>query len=115
MNNANALSVGDLFYLYESITYSFEPSTQLPGRVGLYRRDGSGFKEELLAPFDTSAGFAFLVNQDLTPSTTVPSDLSTVRGLQLKLVGASYFTAQGESEPEKFDLRTSVAFRNAGF
>ena len=112
MTGAGAVSSGNLFYLYESVTYSFEASGDLSGRIGLFRTDGSGTKEELLTPFDTAAGFAFLVGDDMTSQASAPADLTTVRGLQLKLTGESYFIPQNETEPAKFDLRTSVAFRN---
>ena len=102
-----------LFYLYETIKFSFEPSVDLPGKIGLYRTDGLGTKEELLAPFDTAASFAFLMGQDMSTVSTVTSgQLQDVRGLELRLIGESYFVPQGEAEPQIFDLRTSVTFRN---
>lgn len=112
LHGADTVTSGTIFYLYENITYSFESSTDLPGTIGLYRRDGSGTKEELLAPFDTSAGFAFLEGNAMTPSSTVTGTLTNVRGLQLLLVGESYFAPQGEADPVKFELITSVGFRN---
>ena len=94
------------------MTYSFEASTDLPGRIGLFRTDGSGDKEELLSPFAASAGFAFLIGPSLTSTTSVPGDLTTVRGLQLILTGESYRSPQGTDEPAEFNLTTSVIFRN---
>lgn len=113
LTGASSVQSGRLFYLYETIKYSFEPSVDLPGKIGLYRTDGLGTREELLAPFDTAAGFAFLMGQDMSVTSTVPlGQLNNVRGLELKLIGESYFIPQGEAEPQTFDLRTSVAFRN---
>lgn len=113
LTGASSVQSGRLFYLYETIKFSFEPSVDLPGKIGLYRTDGLGSKEELLAPFDTAAGFAFLMGQDMsTASTVLPAQLPAVRGLELQLIGESYFVPQGEAEPQTFDLRTSVAFRN---
>ncbi len=108
----NSIASGRIIYLYENIAYSFEASTSMTGRTGLFRTDGSGTKEELLVPFDTASGFGFLIGSSMTATAAVPGDLNTVRGLQLKLRGESYLDPQGSSEPSEFDLTTSVAFRN---
>ena len=108
----SAIVSGRIIYLYENLTYSFEASTSMSGRTGLFRTDGGGTKVELLVPFDTASGFGFLIGQNMTPTSTVPVDLTTVRGLQLKLIGESYLDPQGSDEPEEFDLTTSVGFRN---
>lgn len=112
ISGGSSISSGRILYLYENITYSFEASTNMTGRTGLFRTDGAGTKEELLVPFDSASGFGFLIGQNMTPTGTVPADLTTVRGLQLKILGESYRDPQGSSEPAKFDLTTSVAFRN---
>ncbi|GBD31590.1 hypothetical protein HRbin33_00549 [bacterium HR33] len=103
---------GSIFYLFEIVTYSFRPSAELPGRIGLWRKTGSTPYEELVAPFDSSARFAFLLGANLNPTETVPPDLDSVRGLELRLVGASDYPPQGSSTPSRFDLRTRVAFMN---
>lgn len=110
--DAGGVASGVVFYVFEDITYSFESSGLVPGRTGLFRTDGSSTKEELLAPFDSTASFGFLVSQNLTPLDTVPSDLSTIRGLQLNLVGESYNNPQSRSEPAEFKLVTTIAFKN---
>lgn len=104
---------GSLIYLYETVQYSFAASVDLPGRTGLWRQAGAGTNEELIAPFDTAAGFAFLVGSSLTVVDTVPTDLSTVLGLELRLLGSSEATPQGRTDPEVFDLRSTVLFLNA--
>lgn len=103
---------GSVFYLFHTVTYRFGASTDLPGRVALWRRAGSAAYEELVAPFDGSARFAFLLGPNLEPSETAPADLNTVRGLELRLVGASVSIPQGHSQPQTFDLETHVAFLN---
>ncbi len=103
---------GSIFYIFEIITYSFRPSAELPGRIGLWRRTGSAPYEELVAPFDSTARFAFLLGANLDPTETVPADLDSVRGLELRLVGASDYPPQGRSSPSRFNLRTRVAFMN---
>jgi type II secretory pathway pseudopilin PulG len=109
----NLAPAGRLFYLYQTVTYKFATSADpdLSGRRALWRVVG-GTAEELLAPFDTAARFRFLVGSRLTPQTAVPSPLSNVRGLELRLVGASVRAAQGAGEPTRFSLQPRVRFGN---
>jgi prepilin-type N-terminal cleavage/methylation domain-containing protein len=103
---------GRLFYMYQVVTYRFANSTALSGRRALWRHALGASAEELLAPFDTAARFVFLVGSRLTPQLTVPGALSSIRGLEIRLVGASVNTAQGESEPTRFALHPRVRFGN---
>ena len=105
---------GRIFALYHTLTYRFAPSTELPGRIALWRQAGSAASEELAAPFDTTAGFAFLVDTSFTLQTNPPADLDEVRGLELRLIGASELAPQGRTEPETFELVTRVPFLNKG-
>jgi len=102
---------GHIFYLYQSVTYGFANSVEMPGRRALWRRTASGW-EEIVAPFDTSAGFLFLSEPRLTASATVPAVRESIRGLELKLVGASDFAPQGQEAYQIFPLSTHVAFLN---
>lgn len=105
-----------LVYLFQTVTYRFMASADVPGRRGLWRRVGNGAAEELAAPFDTAAKFAFLMGPFM--QTQVRASLATrasrdsVRGLELRLTGQSVNPLQGASTPQTFDLRTSVAFMN---
>lgn len=103
---------GSVFYLYQTVTYKFGSSAALTGRRALWRRADGAAAEELLAPFDTAARFAFLVGSRLAVQTAVPSPLSNVRGLELRLVGASVSPAQGMAEPTQFALQPRVRFGN---
>jgi prepilin-type N-terminal cleavage/methylation domain-containing protein len=100
-----------LFYLYQKVTYKFAASAALPGRRALWRRVG-GSVEELLAPFDPSARFAFLVGSRLTPQTTVPASLSDIQGLEVRLVGHSVGTVQGTAAPAAYYLYPRIRFGN---
>lgn len=114
MSPATGVSSGRLFHLYQLITYRFSTSAELPGRIALWRTVGSNPAEEIVTPFDASAGFAFLVGPNLTLQETPPGDLETARGLELRLIGASESTPQGASGPETFELVTQVVFVNKG-
>lgn len=104
---------GTLIYLYQDVTYRFDTSSDLPGRIGLWRRAGSGPAEELVAPFDTLAGFHCLVGPGLQGmNCPPPGGLPAVRGLELRLVGASEHTPRGDASPQTFAVATRVTFLN---
>ncbi|MBI4500977.1 MAG: prepilin-type N-terminal cleavage/methylation domain-containing protein [Gemmatimonadetes bacterium] len=106
---------GSLFYLYQTVTYSFENSTDpsLTGRTALFRQVSGLTADELVAPFDTSAGFKCLTGLALTRA-ACPVAVSSVRGLELHLVSASEKNPQGWSKPETFDLTARIVFVNCG-
>jgi len=107
-----AVDFGDIFYLYQLVTYRFMPSADMPGRRGLWRRVGAGAYEELAAPFDSTAGFRFLVGPNLTVTSVPPADLRTVNGLELNIVAESYEPPRGRSEYQTFELPVQVVFLN---
>ncbi len=111
--NAPATPPGAVVYLYQLVRYAFAPSAQLPGRIALWRTVlATGQRSEMVAPFDTSSAFRFLVGAALTPSATPPTDLTTVYGLRLVLVAASERPPEGRTAPMTFNLTTDVLFQN---
>jgi prepilin-type N-terminal cleavage/methylation domain-containing protein len=108
----NQPEMGSIAYLYQNVSYKFAPSTDLPGRLALWRKASGAAYEELVAPFDTSSGFGFLVGSSTTALASPPADLTTVSGLELRFVGASEFTPRGAADPQVFDLATQVRFAN---
>jgi prepilin-type N-terminal cleavage/methylation domain-containing protein len=104
--------VGRIFYLYQDVTYRFAASVELPGRTGLWRQADTAAAEELAAPFDSTASFAFLVGMDYSVQTSPPANLQEVRGLELRLIGASERAPEGRTEPEIFELVTRIPFLN---
>ena len=103
---------GSVIYFYQLIQYAFAPSGQLPGRIGLWRTVVStGERDELVAPFDSSAGFQFL-DSTYTANANPPTDLNQVKGLRLVLISASEQPPEGRTLPMKFNLTTNVVFRN---
>jgi prepilin-type N-terminal cleavage/methylation domain-containing protein len=104
---------GSVVYLYQLVRYAFAPSGQLPGRIGLWRTVlSTGERDELVAPFDTSASFQFLVGSRLTARSTPPAVLDSVQGLRLNLVAASEQPPEGRTKPETFTITTNVVFEN---
>lgn len=108
---------GTVVYLYQLVRYAFAPSVQLPGRIGLWRTvllasGATVSRDELVAPFDTSAAFQFLVGPALTPSATPPADLTTVQGLRLLLIAASETAPEGRTKPVQFNITSNVVFQN---
>lgn len=111
--NVVATPVGAIVYLYQTIRYAFAESVEIPGRRALWRTVlSTGTRDELVAPFDTSAKFQFLVGNAYALQSTPPAVLDSVRGVRVKLVGASETTPQGRAAPVKFDLTTDILFRN---
>lgn len=103
---------GTIVYLYQLVRYAFAPSGQLPGRIGLWRvLVSTNQRDELVAPFDSTAGFQFL-DSSLVAHATPPSDLNSVKGLRLLLVAASELPPEGRTAPMQFSLSTDVVFRN---
>jgi prepilin-type N-terminal cleavage/methylation domain-containing protein len=108
-----AAPVGSIAYLYQTVTYRFAPSTMLPGRRALWRQAGTAAAQEMVSPFDSTAGFRCLIGDDLVAVDCPPvGGLSTVRGIEVHLVGASEYPPEGRSAPETFDLTTDISFVN---
>lgn len=100
-------------YLYQKIRYAFAPSVQLPGRRALWRTTlADGVREELVAPFDTTAQFNFLVGPMLAVRTTAPTVLDSITGLRLKLNAQSEDPPQGRTAPLLFRVTSDIIFQN---
>lgn len=104
-------TAGAPIFLYQVITYKFAASALVPGKLGLYRRVGTGTPEELVAPFDTSAKFRYYDLYADTAQTTVPT-LTNIRGVEVQLDAQSINRSSGRSTPESASIRTAIFFRN---
>lgn len=109
---AATLPIGTAVFRYFPVTYTFKASTLVPGATGLYRQVGSAAEEEIAAPFDDEASFAFFSLTDDTPTETVPASLSDIAGLQLRLTGRSTSVSRQTGTAPAVDLRPSVFFHN---
>lgn len=110
----NALTTaGQAAYLYQETRYALAQSVEIPGRRALWRTVlSTGTREELVAPFDTSSRFSFLVGESLRSQTAVPSPLDSTRGVRVRLVGQSEETPEGRTAVTSFDLTTNIVFVN---
>ena len=103
---------GSVAFLYQRVRYDFGASSAIAGRTGLWRTlEKTGATEELAAPFDATARFRFYRIDEDTARTVVPP-LTEIRGLELRLVGASQKTRFGKTSPETSRLQTAVFFTN---
>lgn len=108
-----APTIGSPVYFYQLVTYVFAASADLPGRRALWRAvPAASLREELVAPFDTSAHFDFIYGKALTVQTTAPAVLDSVMGVRVRLIAASENAPAGRSAPTTFDLSAKVYFRN---
>lgn len=117
-------AAGSMAMIWQSVRYVFATSKVYPGRLGLYRivTSASPDTNELIAPFSTTARFKYYttpmtrsvspaINGDTAKATT-PTDLNTIRGLQIYLAAEAADTVPGRSGPKKSPLTTAVFFKN---
>jgi hypothetical protein len=106
-------SVGTPVFLFRRILYEFKASQAVPGTLGLFRTVvATGATEELSAPFDATAKFMFYVGSSTTPVANPPGDLSTLRGVEMKLNGMSERNPSGSTGKYKAPFPTAVFFKN---
>jgi prepilin-type N-terminal cleavage/methylation domain-containing protein len=110
--NASAYA-GAPILLYYRVRYAFRPSTMVPGTRALWRTQlaTTNTHEELAAPFDTAAAFRFFVDGSATAQTAVPSPVTNIRGLELRLTSFNRSAAQGGAE-ERTPHVTAIFFEN---
>jgi prepilin-type N-terminal cleavage/methylation domain-containing protein len=107
----STVSRGTPVLLYQLVTYEFKASVEVPGRSALWRQVDGEAAEELVAPFDATAGFAFYVDDGAAPVTTPPTDKSRITGLELTLDGLSE-RPNPDGTHQRVPLSTAVFFRN---
>lgn len=98
--------------LWQQVTYRFANSTTMPGRRALWRQAGSATAEEVAVPVDATSRFNFYTT-GTTSSATVPSPVTSMRGVEIILRGESERTSPGQNAPEESLQRVAVFFRNA--
>lgn len=110
---------GAPMFIWQEITYAFDSSAAFPHRGrGLWRTvTGTGAantwtRDEVIAPFDSSARFKFFVRNQDTSQVAVPAAISTIRGLDLVLNGLSIRPPTGTTTQKITKVTTSVFFKN---
>ena len=107
-----ALAPSAPIFLWQRVTYFFAPSVLVSGRTALWRQAGSAAAEEIAVPLDAASSFNFYTT-GVSSSSTVPSPLNTMRGIEMLLFGESERTSPGQTSPEQALQRVSIFFRNA--
>jgi hypothetical protein len=108
-----AASFGTPVFLYRKIRYSLAASGMVPGTVGLYRtRMENNQSEELSAPYDSAAKFRFFVGTNTTAQDAAPTDLTTLRGIELNMTAMSERAPRGGVAKQKAPFITAVFFKN---
>ncbi len=108
-----AAAAGTPIFIYRRIEYKFGPSVAMPGRRALWRKNAAtNVREELVAPFDSSAHFRFFVNGSNVSQASPPMLINTLRGLELILAGASDQATLGTGTPTTTELQAAVFFMN---
>ncbi len=108
---ASATAMQPMF-LWQHVTYQFKTSNAFPAYYGLFRTVQGGSTDELMAPFDTSAGFKiYKQGKDTATTTFALSDTLNVRGLDIYLPGRNSQTLVGHT-PATANVRTAVFFKN---
>jgi hypothetical protein len=108
-----ALPAGTPVFLWHTISYAFGPSTTFAGRTGLFRTvtgNSGTTTEEVAAPFDSTAAFAYYVPGSSTPVSN-PGAGSAILGVDLKLIGLNERDiTNGQTQQSR--LETALYFRN---
>ncbi|MBW8769696.1 MAG: prepilin-type N-terminal cleavage/methylation domain-containing protein [Gemmatimonadetes bacterium] len=115
-------AVGDPAFVYQRVRYEFKASSIYANRLGLWRKimgraNTDSLKEELIAPFSSTARFKYFVNPSNyrdTASSTAPlqANLNTIRGFQIYLPAESSDTVPGHTAPQYANTTTAVFFKN---
>lgn len=104
--------VGTPMFVYQEILYAFDVSNAYPTRgLGLFRTVTNGSRDEVIAPFDTSARFKFYVYNQDTSQLAVPAQISTIRGFDLLLNGRSIRPPSGGTTQKITKVTTAVFFK----
>jgi prepilin-type N-terminal cleavage/methylation domain-containing protein len=117
---------GSMAMIWQTVRYQFDTSKVYSKRAGLFRivtGSSAADTNELVAPFSWTARFKYyttpmtrttsnpIINGDTAKSTT-PTDLNTVRGIQIYLPAEAGDTVPGRTTPKQSPLTTAVFFKN---
>jgi hypothetical protein len=103
---------GSAVFVYQRVRYEFAASRTLRGRLALWRTPAVGPREEIAFPFDAASSFRFYRAGVDSAEAAPPANLAELRGLELRLAGASEQPRQGRRQPEVAVQRSAVFFLN---
>jgi prepilin-type N-terminal cleavage/methylation domain-containing protein len=111
-NGPSGAAVTTPVFFFQRVTYAFKTSSAYPTKLGLWRIvDGDASAEELMAPFDTSAGFRYYTSGTDAAQTTIPA-LSDIRGVDILLYSVSPRGTSNQTNSSPSKMVTSVFFKN---
>ena len=99
-------------FFWQHITYSFRASSIYPNRMALWRNVEGGRNEELMAPFDTSAGFRFYKPGDDVSRTAPPPVDSNSRHRSRAVRAQPARRHRNDSTRLQSRIVTSIFFKN---
>jgi prepilin-type N-terminal cleavage/methylation domain-containing protein len=109
----DALTRGQVAFLYRQIKYSLRESSALPGRRGLFRTAGAnGTPVEVAAPFGAGARFRWYILDNPIVQDTLPTDFEDLAGVQFVLTAESRNTPRYSTAPVSAPFTTSIFFQN---
>lgn len=102
---------GTPVFAWQTLVYWFGASVSHPGRIGLFRSDiTTSTTEEIAAPFDNTAAFAYWVAGSATPVSN-PVAGATILGIDMNLIGLNdRVLTTGQTQQAR--LETSLYFKN---
>lgn len=105
-----AAPAGTPVFLWQNVTYWFGSSVTVSGRRGLFRTIGAKtLTEEIAAPFDNTAAFAYFVPGSGAPVSN-PAAGTPILGVDLGLIGLNQRSTNGGTQQARFE--TSLYFQN---
>jgi prepilin-type N-terminal cleavage/methylation domain-containing protein len=108
---AASTTLGSAVFFYQSVTYTFAPSSMFPGKYGLWRSVNGGAAEELTGPFASTARFRYFQAGDDTSRTAAPA-LSDIRGVAVELTAEGQRKPAGRTTEIQSRMMTAIFFKN---
>lgn len=110
----NAAIAGTPVFLTRRVLYELKTSATVPGKLALYRTQTtpSAAAEEIAFPFDAASRFKFFLGSSSSSQNMPGSDLTLIRGIELKLNGQTERTPAGAAGPRTEKFTTAIFFKN---
>jgi len=103
--------IGDVLMLYRETTFKIQNSQLEPGRLGLFRRIGSGPFVEFATGMDVNAGFQYRTGGSTYADTIIAASLPSIDGIRI-VADARKPPRTGGQQDVTFGWSVNVALRN---